>query len=333
MMKKTIGLLLSVLMLLGMLTVCAAAAEKKEIGTVTVSFEDFGDRDYLLEYLDEDEMQYLTPFGEIFAPTAVTIYEGDTVANALVRFFEENNVSYNAYGTADYNGGFYLQNIDFTADGALIDNFGEGSITPDDEDMYYFSGWTFRLNNWCANAGPSAFYAEDGDVIRYMYTCTMGGSDVGNDFYRPSAKITGFEMDAAYGTLTADAENAKAYTLTAPAGTTEVKLVALLENYGAQVTYTLDDGTSYKYLRAIPVKNGSVITVESKYTTTDYATQETTVADSDTVVITVSVPEPPVSPDAPAEEGGFLARLSGFFAKIIAFIRMIIDKIAGLFSK
>ncbi|MBR0537485.1 MAG: hypothetical protein IJK40_04995, partial [Clostridia bacterium] len=134
-MKKTISVFLAALMLLTTLSVAAFAADKPVIGKVTVSFEDFGDRDYLLDYLDEDEMQYLTPFGVIFEPTEVTIYEGDTVADAVVRFFTENNVPYQSYGGTAYNAGFYLQAITFTADGETVENFGEGSITPDDEDM------------------------------------------------------------------------------------------------------------------------------------------------------------------------------------------------------
>ncbi|MBQ6420399.1 MAG: hypothetical protein IJK02_04920 [Clostridia bacterium] len=332
-MKKTISVFLAALMLLTTLSVAAFAADKPVIGKVTVSFEDFGDRDYLLEYLDEDEMEYLTPFGVIFEPTEVTIYEGDTVADAIVRFFTENNVPYQSYGGTAYNAGFYLQAITFTADGETVENFGEGSITPDDEDMYYFSGWTFRLNDWCANNGPSGFYAEDGDVIRYMYTCTMGGSDVGNDFYRPSAKITGLEMDAAYGALTVNPDDEKAYTLNAPAGTTAVKLHATLENYGAKVTYTLDDGTAYKYMRDIPVKNGSVITVDSKYTTVDWNTGEETVADTDQVVVTVVIPEAPAEEEPGDADGGFFAKIRAFFQTVIDWFKALFAKIAAVFGK
>ena len=101
------------------------------------------------------------------------------------------------------------------------------------------------------------------------------------------------------------------------------------------VTYKAGD-TAYKYMRDIPVANGTVIVINSKFYTTDYSTGETTVADEDEITVTVVKPEKPAAPDEPAEGGktaldqlrDFFARFTGFFAslwqKIVAFFRNLV---------
>ena len=287
-MKKLVSILLAALLVMSCLPLIALADEAT-IGYATVSITDNGDREYLLDYCDEDEMEYLTPFGVIAEPTEVPIYEGDTVASVLVRLFQMKGITYNAWGTADYLGGFYLTDITFSKDGETVENFGEGSITPDDEYMKYFSGWMVKLNNWFTSSGICDYYAEDGDIIEVLYTCGMG-ADIGNDFSNPSAKIT--SLDISTGDLApAFSADVKAYTLTVAADVDVVKIGYEMENYGAAVTVSAGD-TSYRYLRAIPVENGTVITLKSVFTAYDNTTYEPYTADETEITITVVKPAP-----------------------------------------
>ena len=333
-MKKLIGIVLAALLLLSCMPVAALAAGT-QIGTVTVSIVDNGDRDYLLDYCDEEEMQYLEPFGVIVPETEVPIYEGDSAADALVRLFEMNGITYNAWGSPAYQGGFYLQNITFTAaDGTLVENFGEGSITPDDEYMYYFSGWMVTLNNWFTSSNLCDYYADDGDVIRLMYTCAMG-ADIGSDWSAACADITGINVDASYGTVSpAFSADVKEYTLTVGSDVDSVKLSVDNVYYGAEVTYSVGEVT-YKYMRAIPVTNGTVITVNSKYYSTDYATQEKTLEDEDEITITVVKPEP----EKPADNGSPLETakelfdmLKDGFTSFISFLKNIFARVSEFFA-
>jgi hypothetical protein len=330
-MKKVIGILLAALLLLTCLPL-TALAEPAQIGTVTVSIVDNGDRDYLLEYLDEEDMAYLTPFGTIVAPTEVPIYEGDSAANALVRLFEMKDIPYVANNSPDYQGGFYLRSITFTKDGETVENFGEGSITPDDEYMFYFSGWMVKLNNWFTSSGISNYLAEDGDIIEVLYTCSMG-ADVGNDWSAACADLTGLNVSA--GTLSpAFSADVKAYTLTVDENTDSVKLAAENVYYGAEVTYTVGE-VSYKYMRAIPVTNGTVITVNSRYYTTDYSTGEKTLVDEDEITVTVVKPEAetPAEPEAPAAEKSFIEKIKDAFSTFFNFLKSFFARIADFFTK
>ena len=333
-MKKMIGILLAALLLLACLPVTALADEP--IGKVTVSITDNGDRDYLLDYCDEEEMAYLEPFGVIVAPTEVPIYEGDTAADALVRLFEMKGITYNAWGTTETGGGFYLTDITFTKDGTLVENFGEGSITPDDDLMRYFSGWMVTLNNWFTSSGICDYLAEDGDIIRMQYTCSMG-ADVGNDYSNPSAAITGIvtedgEISPAFSADT------KAYTLTVGEDTESVRLSVTNANYGSVVTYTVGE-TSYKYMRAIPVANGTVITVNSKYYASNWDDEVggyvSTLADEDEITVTVVKPEPETPPATDEPSGGSgnsLSMIGEYISTFISFLRQIIDMVTSFFK-
>lgn len=333
-MKKILSLVLTALLLMSCLPLIALAADSPA-GYVTVSITDNGDRDYLVALGDDitkDDIEYAEPFGVIVPETQVPIYEGDTVAAALVRLFDMNGITYNAWGTAAYQGGFYLQNITFTKDGKTVTDFGEGSITPENSKYYYNSGWMTKVNNWFTSSGIGDYYAEDGDVIEMLYTCGLG-ADIGNNFYDPNAAFTGMNVSA--GTLTpAFSADIKEYTLTVDADTATVKLGAENKNYASVVTYTAD-GAAYKFMRDIPVENGTVITVNSKFYTTDYQTGETSVADEDEITITVVKTEPS-SPAEPADDGNdagsffdklrdgwnsFFAFLTNLFQRIFTFIR------------
>ncbi len=335
-MKKTIALFLAALMLLTLVPFAALAADAPA-GYVTVSVTDNGDRDYLLDYCDEEEMQYLTPFGVIVPETQVPYYEGETVAKVLTRLFEMNGITWNAWGTTDLNGGFYLSSITFTKDGETVENFGEGSITPDDEYMYYFSGWMVMLNNCFTSSGISDYLADDGDVVRMLYTCSMG-ADLGNDWSNACADITGINVDASYGTVSpAFSADVKAYTLTVGEDVDEVKLSVDNAYYGAVVTYSVGE-VEYKYMRAIPVTNGTVITVNSKYYASvkneETGAYDLVLSDEDEITVTVVKPEPaqPADPEPAAEEKSALEQLKDAFMNLVNLFRTFFRAVADLFA-
>ena len=298
-MKKLVSILLAALLVMSCLPLIALADEAP-IGYATVSITDNGDRDYLMAMgeLDEDEIEYAEPFGVIVPATQVPVYAGETAASVLARLFDMNGITYNCWGTPD-DGGFYLTDITFTKDGETVANFGEGSITPDNESMYYFSGWMVKYNNWFTSSGIGNYQADDGDIIELLYTCGMG-ADIGNNFYDATAAFTG--LTASAGTLSpAFSADVKEYTLTVDENTDSVKLGAENKNYGSVVTYSVGEVT-YKYMRAIPVTNGTVIVINSKFYSSDYNTGETTLVDEDEITVTVVKPEP--ATEAPTEAPG-----------------------------
>ena len=62
------------------------------------------------------------------------------------------------------------------------------------------SGWMISFNNWFMDQGASAFTVEDGDVIKWQYNCQWG-ADIGNDWSKASAEITGLSFLEDCGTL------------------------------------------------------------------------------------------------------------------------------------
>ena len=323
--KKLLAVLLSVLLAFSALSLTAVAAEP--VGIVTISFEDFGDRDYLYD-LYEGDICHPDHYGVIFEPTEVAIYEGETLADATVRFFEENDIS---YGSSDQYG-FAVTWISFTAaDGTEVTEFGGGSITPDDDFLTPFSGWMVAVNN---NFGSGLSYipAEDGDIVRFMYTCEMG-ADIRGDFYHPSAAVTA--LNAVGGVLTpAFDPEVKEYTLSVASDVETVRLTAELENMNAVTTYTAD-GVVYKYDRDIPVHDGTVITVATEAYRYDNTTWELieTLTDCYTVTVAKAAPEePPVDEPDDGAQGVVTAlqRFIDFFVKLYETVR---DFFVNLFSK
>lgn len=332
-MKHTrfLSVLLSVLFLFSALSLAAFADEKTPAGTVTISFEDYGNRDYLYDLYDDD-ICHPEPYGEIFAPTEVAIYEGETLADAAVRFLTENNVEYGS--SSQY--GWALSWISFTSStGEAVTEFGGGSITPDDDYLTPFSGWMVAVNN---NFGSGLSYipAEDGDIVRFMYTCEMG-ADIHGDFYHPSAAVTNLTVTG--GTLTPAFDAAvKDYTLAVSADTDTVKVAAELENMNAVTTYTAD-GVTYKYLRDIPVENGTVITVETKAERYDNTTWEVIETLTDKYTLTVEKEQP--APDEPAPDEPtpdapvkltLWQRIVKFFTDLFAKLRDFFRKIPNWFK-
>lgn len=311
--QKVLSVMLAVLMLLPVFSGLSLAAAAPSIGFVTVSFEDFGDREFLYD-MSEDDLCHPDPYGVIFEASPVEIFAGDTLADAVVRWLEENNVEYDA----SFTYGFAVNAISFT-DGAgnFVEDFGGGSITPDDDYLAPFSGWMVQVNN-NFGSGLSYYDAEDGDIVRFVYTCEMG-ADISGDFYHPSAAIVGLEAYEAYGVLSpAFSEDVDAYTLSVGADVSAVKIGAVLENYQAVTKYEAD-GVEYKYLREIPVENGTVITISTEAYRYDNITYEVIEVLTDTVTVTVE-----------KEDAGEAEPLS-FFERVRVFLETLLDIVRGFF--
>ena len=136
------------------------------------------------------------------------------------------------------------------------------------------SGWMGTLNDWFTNYGFGDFTVAAGnfgagDEIHIMYTCAYG-DDLGGSWSNTDTRIDSIKFSA--GSLNKDfSPESDTYTLTLPAGTTEVNVQPTAANKNYMVRIFLNDfeegaethyGT-YEYKRndLIPVKNGDTIYV------------------------------------------------------------------------
>ncbi|MBQ5584608.1 MAG: DUF4430 domain-containing protein, partial [Ruminiclostridium sp.] len=140
---------------------------KDEIdGYVYVSFEDKGVR------VAGDEGTYPKALGTILKKTRVPYTQGDTIADVTLRALDAYDFTYSHTGTTKSN--FYLSSIgSFTVKGIDYDSFGEF-------DAGTGSGWMITWDGVFINKGASEFQVENGDVIRWQYTCQLG-ADIGDD--------------------------------------------------------------------------------------------------------------------------------------------------------
>ncbi|HPR39718.1 MAG TPA: dockerin type I domain-containing protein [Oscillospiraceae bacterium] len=232
-----------------------ALAEEQEAGTVTVSFEDYGIRRE--SELDDANMIFPSQMEMILGPEEIPFYEGDTIAEVTLRYLEDNGLEATYTGTPTSS--FYLSAIGtFYSEAAGEEEmFGEFSAGVN-------SGWMITLNEWFINQGASEFEVENGDVIRWQYTCQLG-ADIGCDWDNSVATIAGLDLIEGYGTLVpAFSEDVRDYTLAVQPNLSAVKVNAILENYWSIVTYSVGDET-YGYKEDIPVEAGDTIVVRSSF--------------------------------------------------------------------
>jgi hypothetical protein len=252
--KRLVSLILILLISLCFFS-SVAVVEAKGDGYVTISFEDYGNR-------GSDGGDFPNALGIIISKTKVKIHSNDTIATATLRLLKSKGITYYNTGTAKMGGGFYLQSIDnfTTANGKHIsDGYGLGEFSAGSD-----SGWMVSYNNWFINKGASEFYVEDGDYIRWQFTATGQGKDIGCDWENPSATIIDIEVDK--GTLSpAFSTSIKNYTLVVDSSVKSVAFEAKQENYWSKVTYS-SNGKTYKCLSQIPVKNNTKIIINSQYT-------------------------------------------------------------------
>lgn len=127
-----------------------------------------------------------------------------------------------------------------------------------------YAGWMFILNDWFADKALVAYTVadqslEDGDEIRIVYSLDMG-VDHGGVWGDNTKTLKALSFSE--GTLApAFASDTKEYTLTIPEVTESVVVTPTASNKNFQVRTTVGD-TEYKRTDAIPVADGTVITVK-----------------------------------------------------------------------
>ena len=121
----------------------------------------------LLNYADLDPAlqseEFVPPDGVILPETEYVLREGDTVFDILDRAVRYNKIQMEFQG-ADKNsyGSVYVRGIHY------LYEFSCGPL----------SGWMYRVDGEFPNYGCSKYILHDGQVIEWVYTCSLG-SDVG----------------------------------------------------------------------------------------------------------------------------------------------------------
>ena len=269
-MKKLFALILvaiTVILSFGVINVSASS------GYVTISFQDYGIR-------GSDKWDFTHQLGKIINKTKVKINKNDTIATVTLRLLKEKGIKPSYTGKPEIGGGFYLASIDnfTTVSGKKVsDGYGLGEFSVGSE-----SGWMISYNNWFINKGASEFYVKNNDEIKWQFTATGLGKDIGCDFNNPNAKIKNLHFTS--GKLSPSfSTNNKSYTLTLPKGKSTVAISATLENYYSRVTYHYN-GKSYSDNEYFKVKDNTAITVKSVFDNGEGK------KDSDTVTVKVKIP-------------------------------------------
>ncbi len=108
-----------------------------------------------MDKLAAGKSQYIPADGIILPETTVTFSDGDTAYDVLYRVCSSTGIQLETTWQAAYNG----QYIDGINNLYALD-CGEGT------------GWLYFVNGWSPNFGISAYQVQEGDVIRFAYTCT-----------------------------------------------------------------------------------------------------------------------------------------------------------------
>lgn len=117
-----------------------------------------------MDECDESKKPLVPADGVILPATTVTFSEGESVFDVLQRVCRENRIhmeSSGTPGTSKYNSA-YVKGIN------NLYEFDVGSL----------SGWMYSVNDWFPNYGCSRYALQNGDVVKWVYTCDSG-YDVG----------------------------------------------------------------------------------------------------------------------------------------------------------
>lgn len=110
-----------------------------------------------MDWLNPEKVELVPEDGVIFPSTQVTFYEGENVFNVLQREMKKAKIHMEFSDTPMYNSA-YIEGIN---------------------NLYEFdcgeqSGWMYSVNGWFPNYGCSRYQLKDGDVVEWVYTCTLG---------------------------------------------------------------------------------------------------------------------------------------------------------------
>jgi hypothetical protein len=117
-----------------------------------------------MDLLDKEKWELIPSDGVIFKTADVTVYEGESVFNVLLREMTRAKIHMEFMNTPIYNSA-YIEGIN------NIYEFDAGEL----------SGWMYKVNDWYPNYGCSRYPLKDGDVIEWRYTCDLG-RDLGEDW-------------------------------------------------------------------------------------------------------------------------------------------------------
>ena len=164
--KPKLKLILCILLSL-MLTSCGNVSSKGNMGerkcTVSVSCGTLLDNN---ELLAEEKQKLIPENGFVIEETEVYFSEGDSVFDILLDVCRENKIHMEYSDVPLYNSA-YIEGIN------NIYEFDAGSL----------SGWMYSVNDYFPNYGCSQYLPEDGDVIKWLYTCDLGDDIGGGNFY------------------------------------------------------------------------------------------------------------------------------------------------------
>jgi hypothetical protein len=114
-----------------------------------------------ISWLDPEKAELVPPDGVIFPAASVTFYEGESVFDVLRREMKRAGIHLEFANTPMYNSA-YIEGIN------NLYEFDCGEL----------SGWMYKVNDWFPNYGCSRYALKDGDVVEWVYTCSLG-VDVG----------------------------------------------------------------------------------------------------------------------------------------------------------
>ena len=161
-MKRLLPLLLAILLL----SACGgqeAETEKQAAGSCTFSISCATILDNR-DQLKAAKADYVPDDGVILPVTEATFYEGETVFDVLQRLCRETDIPMESSWSPMYKSA-YIEGI------AQLYEFDCGEL----------SGWMYSVNGTYPNYGCSKYTLQDGDVVRWVYTCDLG-EDVGGGY-------------------------------------------------------------------------------------------------------------------------------------------------------
>lgn len=113
------------------------------------------------EQCNPEKLELVPEDGWLLEPTQVRFRQGQSVFDVLKAVCQEKKLHLEFMNTPLYNSA-YIEGI-----GNLYE-FDCGEL----------SGWMYAVNDWFPNYGCSRYQLQDGDEIRWVYTCDLG-TDVG----------------------------------------------------------------------------------------------------------------------------------------------------------
>lgn len=124
---------------------------------------------YLTDPTPEGKPKPIEPDDSIIFPLQeVTVYEGESVFDVLLREVQNAGIHMEFEFTPMYNSA-YIEGIN------NLYEFDVGEL----------SGWMYKVNEWFPNYGCSRYQLKEGDIIEWVYTCDLG-RDVGDVYIPPS---------------------------------------------------------------------------------------------------------------------------------------------------